>query len=267
MNKFAQDFQLIQLHTNPVIFAYNKAFDYLGFSSTSAWRDFGKFFTESIKDLQYSPNAYHNQIHSAEAIFSSAILLKEEFNNKELQQYAPYLVFAMMLHDIEHNGGHNHFPYELEKLAVNTMKKVLNTPEVKNYYNSYLSSEFGSLLRFQRRIERIVLGTEFKVGVAKNVQAYQHNTNNNPFVKLNTLANEADIFISVRHDLGIEKGELLAVEQNEPNLATQQGRLYFLEHLVHYVSNASKKLGMQSYLEQQIIDLKNTINKPGKKMK
>lgn len=267
MNKFAQDFQLIQLHTNPVIFAYNKAFDYLGFSSTSAWRDFGKFFTESIKDLQYSPNAYHNQIHSAEAIFSSAILLKDEFNNKELQQYAPYLVFAMMLHDIEHNGGHNHFPYELEKLVVNTMKKVLNTPEVKNYYNSYLSSEFGSLLRFQRRIERIILGTEFKVGVAKNVQAYQHNTNNNPFVKLNTLANEADIFISVRHDLGIEKGELLAVEQNDPNLATQQGRLYFLEHLVHYVSNASKKLGMQSYLQEQIIDLKNTINKPGKKMK
>lgn len=267
MEKYLADFKEIGLNNHPVIFAYNKAFDYLGFSKDNVWREFGKFFTDRIKDLQTSPNAYHNQIHSAEAIFSSAILLKEEFNEQQLQQYAPYLVFAMMLHDIEHNGGNNIKPYELEKLAVNSMKKVLNSNEVKNYYNTHLAQNFGNLLRFERRIERIILGTEFKVGVAKNVKAYQNNLDNNPFVKLNTLANEADIFVSIRHDLGIEKGELLALEQNQPNLASNQGRLFFLEHLVHYVSNASKKLGIEQYLQEQIFELKNTINKPTKKLK
>lgn len=267
MNKFLTDFQAISSSNNPVILAYNKAFDYLGFSQTNSWRKFGKFFTDSIPDLQYSQNAYHNQIHSAEAVFASAILLKEEFNEKELSHYAPYLVFAMMLHDIEHNGGHNTKPYELEKLAVNTMKKVLHSENVKTYYNTYLKAEFGSLLRFERRIARIILGTEFKVGVAKNIKAYMNNDNNNNFTKLNMLANEADIFLSVRADFGIDKGQLLAIEQNQPNIATEQGRLFFLEHLVNYVSDASQKLGMQTYLKQEILDLKNTVNKPSKKMK
>lgn len=267
MDKFLTEFHEIQLSDNPVIFSYNKALDYLDFSSSSSWRDFGKFFTENISDLKYSPNAYHNQIHSAEAIFASAILLKEEFNEKELQQYAPYLLVAMMLHDIEHNGGHNTTPYELEKKAVSAMKKVLHSEEVTTYWNYHLAKEFGSLLRFGRRIERIILGTEFKVGVSKNVKAYQNNINDNNFVKLNTLANEADIFLSVRHDTGVEKGQLLAVEQNDPSLSSIKGRLYFLEHLVHYVSNASQKLVMERYLQQQILDLKNTTTTPSKKFK
>lgn len=257
MDKYLLEFKEIQTHENPVLFSWNKSLDYLNFCQSSPWRNFAKFFITSIKDLQSSPNAYHNQVHSAEAIFSSAILIKEELNKEQVIHYAPYLLFAMMCHDIEHNGGHNTTPYELEKLAIKTVKKQFESLFIKNYWNKYFYQKYGSLLHFQRKIERIILGTDFKIGVEKNVIAYKKNYSNNIFVRLNTLANEADIFVSIMDELGNEKGLLLAQEQKQPQLATQQGRIFFLEHLAHYVSIASKKLGVQDYLNSQIHKLKN----------
>lgn len=256
MDKFLLEFKEIQQHENPVFFSWNKALDYLNFSQSNPWRKFALFFINSLKDLQSSPNAYHNQIHSAEAIFSSALLIKEELSEAEVLHYAPYLLFAMMCHDIEHTGGHNQTPYELEKLAVNSVKQQLKSIFVQTYWEDNFLQQYGSLLHFQRKIERIILGTDFKFGVQKNIKAYQNNSSNNIFIRLNTLANEADIFVSIMDELGNEKGLLLAQEQKQPQLATQQGRLFFLENLVHYVSIASQKLAIQDYLKNQIHYLK-----------
>lgn len=278
MNTLFLEFKEIQEHETPVLFSWNKALNYLNFPIDSPWRKFGEMFIVSQPDLNYSPNAYHNQIHSAEAIFSAAILIKEEFEQQEQILYAPYLLFGMMCHDISHNGSHNTFPYELENLAVNAMKKQLNTKDIQSYWNTYLQSDFGSLHRFQRRIKRLILGTDFKIGIEKNIQAYekyintngkdnynkinkdnnnymqdnQHRIKNNPFISINTLANEADIFVSIMNDFGKEKGLLLSVEQNQPQIATKEGQLFFLEHLARYVSYSSKKLGIPDYINKQI---------------
>lgn len=260
MDQFLKEFSEIQQHENPVLFSWHKSLDYLDFSQSSQWREFAQFFISSLKDLQFSPNAYHNQVHSAEAIFSAAILLKEEFEPNEIPIYAPYLLFAMMCHDIQHNGGHNTTPYELEKMAVNAMKKVLNQDCVKLYWQNHFMQNFGKICHFQRKVERIILGTEFNVGVGKNVVAYLANKNNNHFVKLNMLANEADIFVSIMNNIGQEKGQLLSVEQNQPQLASSQSRLYFLENLAHYVSKASQKLAIEQYLNHQINELKNSLS-------
>lgn len=260
-SELLSEFQKIQSHKTPVLYAWNHALDYLKFPKHSAWREFGEKFAKSHPDLTYSPNAYHNQIHSAEAIFSAAIFAKEEFNSKELDKYAPYLLFGMMCHDIEHNGGHNKQPYELEKLAVQSMKEHLNQKEMKTFWENNLQEDYGKLSHFQRRIARLILGTEFKVGVQANLKAYESNDKDNPFVRLNTLANEADIFVSVLQLYGSEKGFLLAEEQNMPSLATEQGRMFFLENLAKYTSDASKKLGIQEHISEQVktSKIKNNI--------
>lgn len=257
MDNFLFAFQEIQSNENPVQFSWNKSLDYLGFNQSSPWRNFANFFIKSIEDLQFSPNDYHNQIHSAEAIFSSAILIKEELTKEEIFYFAPYLLFAMMCHDIEHNGSHNRKPYELEKLAIETVKKQFKSLFVQVYWENHFYNDYGSLLFFQRKVERIILGTDFKTGFQKNIKAYQKNYSNSVFVRLNTLANEADIFVSIMEELGHEKGLLLAKEQQQPYLASHEGRLFFLENLAKYTSIASKKLGIQDYLNIQIQKLKN----------
>lgn len=266
MNTLFLEFKEIQEHETPVLFSWNKALNYLNFPIDTPWRKLGEMFIVSQPDLNYSPNAYHNQTHSAEAIFSAAILIKEEFEQPEQILYAPYILFGMMCHDISHNGSHNTFPYELEILAVKAMKKQLNTQDMQSYWNNYLQSDFGSLNRFKRRIQRLILGTDFKIGIEKNLQSYEKNINvknnyvnerhhrikNNPFTSINTLANEADIFVSIMNEFGKEKGVLLSIEQNQPQIATKEGQLFFLEHLARYVSKSSKKLGVQEHINNQI---------------
>lgn len=256
MDNLFQEYKDIQNHKTPVIFSWNKALNYLHFPLSSAWREFGEMFIASQPDLTYSPNAYHNQIHAAEAIFSAAILIKEEFNSEECLHYAPYLLFGMMCHDIAHNGSHNIVDYELENMAVKSMKKSLKTLDFQSYWSDNFQEEFGSLSRFQKRIQRLILGTEFNVGIKKNVKTYTHNIENSPFVRINTLANEADIFVSIMNHFSKEKGLLLSIEQKAPTIATKEGQLFFLEHLAYYVSNASQKLGIHNYLSQQIESIK-----------
>lgn len=252
MDIWVNDFREIQNNENSVAYSWNKSLNYLHFPQNSPWRKFGELFIQQQPDLNFSSNAYHNHIHSAEVIFSSAILIKEEFKESEYTHYAPYLLFAMMCHDINHNGSHNQFPYELENLAIQSVKKALNQEIFINYWNHYLQNEFGSFTRFQKRIERIILGTDFKFGIEKNIVSYQKNIKNNPFVRLNTLANEADILVSIIHSFGQEKGSLLSIEQNNPQVATKEGQLFFLKHLARYVSNASKSLQINNYILKQI---------------
>lgn len=249
--EFNETFKHIQNHQHPVVFAWNEALNYLDFPVDSPWRIFGEKFAKSHPDLNYSPNAYHNQIHSAEAIFASSILVKEEFTKEHLHHYSPYLLFGMMCHDIAHNGKTNQYPYELEKKAVQSMKEHLNTPEFESLWKNNFEKNYGDFSHFQRRLTRLILGTEFKVGVEANVQDYEKNKNE-PFNKINMLANEADIFVSVNEYFGNEKGMLLSEEQKMPALATEKGRMFFLEHLAKYKSDASKKLGVQEHINYQI---------------
>lgn len=132
-SELLSEFQKIQSHKTPVAYAWNHALDYLKFPKHSAWREFGEMFAQSHPDLTYSPNAYHNQIHSAEAIFSAAIFVKEDLNSKELDKYAPYLLFGMMCHDIEHNGGHNKQPYELEKISCSIYERTFKSKRNENF--------------------------------------------------------------------------------------------------------------------------------------
>lgn len=223
-------------------------------------RLWGEIFASSHLDLIHSSNSYHNHIHSAEAIFSAAIFLETEFNQEMVTKYAPYLLFAMMCHDIEHNGSYNKKPYELEILAVKAMKRISNSKEMVYHWNKEIKLEYGNIERFQRIVSRIILGTEFTIGLRKNIKSYLKN-NKNPFVRLNLLANESDIFIAVLEKYGFDKGLILAEEQKKPELSTIEGRLYFLEHLAKYNSEASEKLGIKKHIYEQIKILKNEDTK------
>lgn len=253
----------INQSATPALDAWEESLHYIGLSFDSPWYPLGQLFVEHLKDLQFSPNSYHNQFHSAEAVLSAAYLIKSEFNSSTtLQYYAPILLFSMLCHDIEHNGSHNTYPYELEQKAVYAIKQCYEKTSQIQYVWDKLIPLYGLWNQFLPIVEHIILGTDFKSGPienSKNYQLIEHNNFNNHtdnLKRLNMLANEADILLSVLSPTGIARGILLAEEQNQTQISSWAGRLFFLEKLVTYTSQASKQLDIQENIEQQIQNIK-----------
>lgn len=263
IQQLLDNIEQINQSATPTLDAWKDSLEYVGITQDSSWYLLGQLFIEQLKDLQFSSNAYHNQFHSAEAVLSSAYLIKAEFNSKlnlsdTLQYYAPILLFSMLCHDIEHNGSHNTYPYELEQKAIQAIKQCYeSTSPIQHVWNN-LAPFYGQWNDFVAIIETIILGTDFKFGPIENSKNYQlikDNSFNNSLENLNRikmLANEADILLSVLSPTGIVRGILLAEEQKQPQICSWAGRLFFLNKLVTYTSQASLDLGVQEHIEQQI---------------
>ena len=202
----------------------------------------------SHPDLQNSDNAYHNHFHTSEAIISGAYLAKAEFDNSS--HYGPILLFAMMGHDIAHNGGNNTYDYELEIKAVSSMEKfVSENPQIEKFWNKNFAKEYGSWENFSDTVSGIILNTDFKTGPRENSSNYKHG---NSITQLKMLANEADILPSCISTLGPERGVMLGVEQNNPAVGSWKAREFFLDKLAVYASEASTKLEIPRHIKAQI---------------
>lgn len=279
MNKHLDELSLqisqsISQSVNPVLDAWHYACNYIGLTKNNPWQKWGELFS-SHPDLQYSPNAYHNHYHAAEAVISAAVLLKEEFNDNHntLSYYGPILLFSMLCHDLEHSGGHNNYPYELEEKSYLSILQFFNKNNtLNNFWNEHLLPYYGQWDSFNTIIKEIILGTEFTHNPQINAKNYLNSshhviyTKNNILNTLKLLANEADILPSCLKYIGEERGIKLSLEQNNPKISSNEGRLYFLSHLANYHSKASQILHIKEYIHQQIEEI-NTIQKSGKMLK
>jgi hypothetical protein len=253
LNNLIHDINTIKFSNHPVLDSWEIACNNIGLKSNDSWREFGRIFSRH-PDLnrQNIINDYHNYLHSGEAILSSSILVKNEFTKIENKNIGPILLFSMMCHDIAHNGTHNTSDYELEIKAVNSMNQFVNdNPQILEFWNNNLAKEYGTWSNFSKTVEKIILGTDFKIGPKENSKQYIQNPN----LKINQLqmlANESDILPSCLSSLGPERGIKLAKEQKNPNVGTWKARQFFLQNLVIYCSNASQHLGIQAHIEKQL---------------
>lgn len=244
----------LRMLKDPIENAWNYSLKNIELPMKSSWYNFVKLMLNH-EDLKHTTNSYHNNYHAAEAIISSSYLMKNEMNKENAMQYGPILFVAMMFHDVAHTGGVNNYEYELEIKAINSMKAYFNDHQsIKNYWNINLEKQYFDFNKFIEVLEKIILETEFKVGVKNNIVQYKENPNIENKLKL--LANESDILISCTSILGPERSVMLQVEQKQENLCNWNSRLYFLENLVKFESKASLELGIKQHIMEQVAAIK-----------
>jgi hypothetical protein len=235
---------------SPVKRAWLSSCQRIGLIEDNHFVQFGLKFSNH-PDLVNSENPYHNHIHSADAIISASFLAKEEFEGQSLKNNGAMLLFSMMLHDIQHNGGHNEFDYQLEKAAVSSIHSYMDSnPELREYWQDNLEKEYGTWNSFVKKVESVILGTDFKNGPTVNLKNYEKNPLDLNKIKL--LANEADILASCTSDLGPKLGLALSQEQNNPGIASWKGREFFMEKLAKFGSVASEKIGIKKHISEQL---------------
>ncbi len=213
------------------------------------------FMLSRHPDLQSSTNAYHNNLHAADTVICASELAKREFNNPvERKKNGVVLLMSMLAHDIQHNGKHNQFDYELEQKAFNSLNDFVNSnKELKSFWDKELKNEYGSWEYVSKNIEKIILGTDFKLGPTENMKNYNQESNGQYQInKLKMLANEADILPSCSADFGPQLGLMLAKEQDNPGVGSWKGREFFLSKLANFGSDASKDLGVQQHIKKQV---------------
>ncbi len=234
----------------PVKRAWVKSCKKIGFEENDPFVQFG-LKCSNHPDLIYSHNKYHNHLHASDAIISASHLALEEFSPESLKINGGLLLFSMMFHDIAHNGGHNHFDYELEQAAVDSMKQYINDNQhLLVYWDNKLKEIYGDWSNFSEKVETVILGTDFKNGPKINLQNYKENPIDINRVRL--LANEADILPSCISILGPKLGLLLSEELNNPIVGTWQGREFFIRELAKLGSEASKKFEIQKHVNKQL---------------
>lgn len=257
INILIKEINEIRKDKNPVHKSWLMSCKKLGFNKLDHIVVFGLMFIKD-KNLLKNENAYHNEIHAADAVICAATLLKEEFSLEELKTNGPILLLAMLFHDISHNGKNNEYDYQLEQEAIKTLNLFINKNLNLNiFWEKKLKINYGELKEFFGYINEIILGTDFKNGPIENIKNY--NNNNNGLIKINKLkmlANEADILPSCISSLGPELGLKLAKEQHNVNISSWKHREYFLEKLAIFGSNASNRIGIQSHIDNQLKTIK-----------
>jgi len=236
--------------SSPVKAAWVKSCQRIGLEINDPFVQFG-LKCSNHPDLIHSNNKYHNHFHAADAIISASYLAKEEFTQNSLEINGSLLLFSMMFHDIAHNGGHNHFDYELEQAAVNSMNDYISSNKhLLVYWNNELKNKYGDWTSFSQNVESIILGTDFKNGLKINLKNYDEVPVDINRVRL--LANEADILPSCTSTLGPKLGLLLSEELDKPIVGTWKGREFFIRELAKVGSKASKIFGIQEHVNKQL---------------
>lgn len=235
---------------SPVKRAWVESCKRIGLESDETFVQFG-LKCANHPDLVHSKNPYHNHLHASDAIISASFLAKEEFEPDNLKLNGALLLFSMMFHDIAHNGGHNHFDYELEQAAVNSMNEYMNANQhLLVYWNNKLKKTYGEWSDFSKNVESIILGTDFKNGPVINLKNYTEQPIDINRIRL--LANESDILPSCTSILGPKLGTLLSEEVNKPIVGTWQGREFFISKLAKFGSIASQKFEIQQHVNRQL---------------
>jgi 3'5'-cyclic nucleotide phosphodiesterase len=177
---------------------------------------------------------YHNKFHVAEVVIAAYMLGRRE--NLDKIQLAELLI-AATAHDFSHSGTNNRFDFEREMVSVETIIPLLQ--------------EAGLPFHTVERISRMILATDFKVGVPPAREEYRQTRhlpmNNERRVSATQalLLTEADVLFSC-FDLEYNDllSKLLSVEwkTGASNLSLK-ARLGFLNY-VQFISSAAHDIGI-----------------------
>lgn len=187
-----------------------------------------------------SKNAYHNGLHTTRVLESARFLMLHEdgFDVKDAQ----LLFTAVLFHDYNHKGRVNEYFAEQEMIALDEFEKMAISSDV------FTDSQIHA-------IKQIIYATETSENVKSASEFYQYMKDYNNLTVMKALMCEADILSSLTSQCGIENGELLAKEFENEKMATNNGRLYFLD-TVSFVTKAAKKVGVNEYLAKEKINVK-----------
>lgn len=267
LEKLEKELEFFENLKNPVQVAWHKILSENNINAESFWHEFGAICAAHpwFKDVD---NPYHNAVHTAQVMWSGNILASE-VGIEDKNKWLPKFILALMFHDINHNGKFNAFPYQLEIIAGETFETyLLEEKHLKTLWIENATSEDGDLKNLIGFVKRLIMGTEVSTDVPKNIKDYEENKNHTLLQTLLVLAQEADVLPSALPRVGKKNGELLAVEWNNPKVASDSGRLGFL-NMIKYVSDAAKTLEIpkmiqvqKEVLEKNVESLSKTRMKP-----
>lgn len=202
------------------------------------------------RSAQQQEPAYHNRLHFSDTVVSLCVLL---FNQRLVSgrsssaplSHAEWLcMLTMVSHDFMHNGRVNAFPSEIEALTVQALQPHMTRHRVHKDDQAVVS---GLILqtdpRFVAQSHRDIQGLPFDVA--------------DPRCML-VLIQESDILASALPATGRSLTRQLSREwskvapERAQALLPPQGRLLFLKHAALFSSPASRRLGVQAVIDQQI---------------
>ena len=235
--------------------------------------------------------AYHNHIHSCEAMIFATTLFIEEYKTDDEKRLhlGPRFLISIMAHDLAHPGRTAVEYQELEQNSIQSFREIMrlarangNTgiDDVEESQVQLVLSDPDFLHYLFRDLQNIILGTEMTIEFTENYKTYhtlhdrrvgeirrdhdrpgasdrRQNRLTMPdnadadMISLKKLANEADIGASC-FPMGYMLGQALAEELNNKAMGTWAGRLYFLKNFGRFDSLASRKLGLDIYIKNQI---------------
>jgi hypothetical protein len=191
--------------------------------------------------------AYHNRLHTADAICGMAVLLQALHQKGCVcsPEWTAALLLTATAHDYLHPGGANRTPQELELTTVTALALF------------FVNHPIAPMWR--ERIHHMILQTDPVL-----VEANQDKVAGRAFAMdldwACVLMNEADILASATDVFGPAMGEQLAAEWQVKNLAQhatvaqQQGRLTFLKSL-RFSTPGSLSLQLPQLVARQVARL------------
>lgn len=257
MEKLEADLKFFETLDNPVQVAWHKILLLNGFSAESHWHEFGAICAAHPWFSEVK-NPYHNAVHTAQVMWCGSVLAPKRML-ADNSHWFPKFMLALMFHDISHNGKSNSFKYQLEIIAGEIFEQHLNqNPRLKHIWEVYFATEYGDWKEMIEFVKRLILGTEVTTDVPQNIKDYEETEKHNLLQVLLVLAQEADVLPSALPNVGKQNGELLAQEWENPVMASDQGRLNFL-NMIKFVSKSAKAMGIPEMIDEQKKELEKKL--------
>jgi hypothetical protein len=190
---------------------------------------------------------YHNRLHFADAIttISLQIAIQSHLSQQSNEDWAACALLASIAHDFCHNGRINKFESEIEKHSVDMLRPILDECGVAGVWREWT--------------EKCIIRSDFAL-VQQNHAAVKDAQFEWDLKWLIVFLNESDVMASASTKFGTGMGEALAREWKKidfvahQTVATPAGRKGFLK-IITFSSPASKELGIQLTVDQEIKDL------------
>jgi hypothetical protein len=173
------------------------------------------------------------------------IAIQSHLSQESNEDWAACALLACIAHDFCHNGRINQFESEIEKHSVDMLRPILEECGVTGVWREWT--------------EQCIIRSDFAL-VQQNHAAVKDAKFEWDLKWLIVFLNESDVMASASTKFGTGMGEALAREWKKidfvahQTVATPAGRKGFLK-IITFSSPASKELGIQVTVDQEIKDL------------
>ncbi len=197
--------------------------------------------------------SYHNRLHIADVVKALTCLLQAAREELRLQPGAPLsheewiAYLSVVAHDYMHTGFTNTFPSQIELLTSEALRPWM--------------AQAGVTEEDQRLIIQIIIKTDPNCVAETHAAAKDKPFDLKNPLWLTVLVQESDIFASSLPTVGIDLTQRLSSEwssfsvERAQSLLTNSSRLYFLKNQAIFSSPASKILGIQKLVDQEVESL------------